>query len=191
MQEEIKANISEADFITLVLQKQKVLKTYARNFTQNREDSEDLLQETNILILTQYKKYTHQGRLIPWAVRIMRNLFYNQQNVKKRIIEVEITDIHTVVDYDDDGLIELPKAKPMAVMVECMMQVNKGVIRRKFRDPAQLEMIWQDKFIHGMKVKDIAAKYDLKQGTVSSLLYQRGRSSQNKLQQLLLLKEKG
>ncbi|KAA2313163.1 sigma-70 family RNA polymerase sigma factor [Pseudooceanicola sediminis] len=69
----------------LVVQMIPALRAFARSLTRNRDDADDLVQET-LLKAIRYRNKFHQGtNLRAWLFTIMRNTFYT--NIRKRTRE--------------------------------------------------------------------------------------------------------
>lgn len=69
------------------------LKTYALYLTQDREDANDLLQETFLKAFSNYTKFTEDTNLKGWLYTIMKNTFINNYRRKvKRNTFLDSTD---------------------------------------------------------------------------------------------------
>ena len=56
---------------------QKHLGNFAMSLTLNKEDAEDLMQETNLKVLDNHDKYVDNTNFKGWVFTIMRNIFIN------------------------------------------------------------------------------------------------------------------
>ena len=69
------------------------LKAYALYLTQDREDANDLLQETFLKAFSNYTKFTEDTNLKGWLYTIMKNTFINNYRRKvKRNTFLDSTD---------------------------------------------------------------------------------------------------
>lgn len=60
----------------------------------NREDAEDLLQETYIKVRLHAKEYTHQGKPLAWMLTIARNLAYMKLREQKKYSYAQVEDLN-------------------------------------------------------------------------------------------------
>ena len=77
-----------------------VLEYFALSLTKNREDAQDLLQETMVKALTYQDKYTPNTNFKAWLHTIMKNTFINRYRKMKRANTVITTkDNVDVLDF--------------------------------------------------------------------------------------------
>ncbi|MDE6040119.1 MAG: RNA polymerase sigma factor, partial [Muribaculaceae bacterium] len=67
--------MASRNFETQLLSLQKNLLNFAYTLTQNRDDANDLLQDTTLKVLDSEEKYTETTNFKGWVFTIMRNLF--------------------------------------------------------------------------------------------------------------------
>ena len=77
-----------------LLEMQSELQRFAFKLTADKEEANDLLQETSLRALENMEKYTPDTNFKGWVYTIMRNLFIN--NYRKILRE------QTFVDYTDN-----------------------------------------------------------------------------------------
>ena len=65
----------------------------------NKEDAEDLLQETYIKIRLHAHNYQHQGKPLAWILTIAKNLAYMKLREKKKASYTDIEDIQLALDF--------------------------------------------------------------------------------------------
>ena len=73
---------------------QKHLSSFAMSLTLNKEEAEDLMQETNLKVLDNQEKYVDNSNFKGWVFTIMRNIFINNYRRSSRV--------RTIVDTTDD-----------------------------------------------------------------------------------------
>ena len=73
---------------------QKHLGNFAMSLTLNKEDAEDLMQETNLKVLDNHDKYVDNTNFKGWVFTIMRNIFINNYRRAARS--------KTLIDTTDD-----------------------------------------------------------------------------------------
>ncbi|WDF67724.1 sigma-70 family RNA polymerase sigma factor [Sphingobacterium oryzagri] len=94
--------MNKLEFNTLVIQQADSLKTYARNFTRDQDDANDLVQDTLLKAVTYFKNFKEGTNLKGWLYTIMKNTFINNY---RRVVktnsfitkEEEITSANLVV----------------------------------------------------------------------------------------------
>lgn len=94
--------MNKLEFNTLVIQQADSLKTYARNFTRDQDDANDLVQDTLLKAVTYFKNFKEGTNLKGWLYTIMKNTFINNY---RRVVktnsfitkEEEITNANLVV----------------------------------------------------------------------------------------------
>ncbi|MFD2598566.1 RNA polymerase sigma factor [Sphingobacterium corticis] len=69
--------MNKLDFNTLVVQHSDSLKSYARNFTKDGDDANDLVQDTLLKAVTYFKNFREGTNLKGWLYTIMKNTFIN------------------------------------------------------------------------------------------------------------------
>jgi RNA polymerase sigma factor (sigma-70 family) len=80
-------------FTSKVKEHASALKAYALYLTQDREDANDLLQETFLKAFSNYTKFTEDTNLKGWLYTIMKNTFINNYRRKvKRNTFLDATD---------------------------------------------------------------------------------------------------
>ncbi len=65
------------EFNNLVIQHADSLRLYARNFTKEQDDANDLVQDTLLKAVTYFKNFREGTNLKGWLYTIMKNTFIN------------------------------------------------------------------------------------------------------------------
>lgn len=69
--------MNSIEFNSLVIQHSDSLKSYAKNFTKDHEDANDLVQDTLVKAITYFKNFREGTNLKGWLYTIMKNTFIN------------------------------------------------------------------------------------------------------------------
>lgn len=117
---------------------------FAYKLTSDREEANDLLQETSLKALDNEEKYTPDTNFKGWIYTIMRNIFIN--NYRKVVRD------QTFVDTTDN----LYHLKEMHRIV--------NALPREYKIPFSMH-------VSGFKYREIAEKLGLPLGTVKSRIY--------------------
>ena len=82
------------------------LLSFAYQLTSNREQAEDLLQDTTLKALDNEEKYVDNVNFKGWIFTIMRNIFINnyRQTVRKATVIDQTEDLYHLNISQDSGL---------------------------------------------------------------------------------------
>ena len=69
--------MNKFEFNTLVIEHSDSLRSYARNFTKDQDDANDLVQDTLLKAITYFKNFREGTNLKGWLYTIMKNTFIN------------------------------------------------------------------------------------------------------------------
>ena len=150
---------------------QDELLRFAYKLTADREEANDLLQETSLKALDNEDKYTPDTNFKGWIYTIMRNIFIN--NYRKVVRD------QTFVDTTDNLYhLNLPRdsANESTERANDLKEMHRIVnsLPREYRVPFSMH-------ISGFKYREIAEKLGLPLGTVKSRIF----FTRQKLQQEL------
>lgn len=157
------------------LTKEKVpLKNFAYHLTADKDDAEDLLQETFLKALKNKDKflsYSYQN-MKPWLFTIMKNTFINAYRSASRKAKIN--------DYSEENSFinsttEQHSSNPEEVYHAKEVHEKLDELEFKFRTPLQL-------FLEGYRYDEIAKKLNLKIGTVKSRIFFTRQKLKNKLE---------
>lgn len=148
-------------FAQNLLSVQAELLHFAFKLTADREEANDLLQETSLKALDNEEKYTSETNFKGWMYTIMRNIFIN--NYRKVLRD------QTYVDHTDNQFY-LNQGNSLAEdslegsydLKEIRRTVNE--LPKEYRIPFMM-------YVSGFKYREIAEKLGLPLGTVKSRIY--------------------
>ena len=134
---------------------------FAFKLTADREEANDLLQETSLKALDNEEKYTSETNFKGWVYTIMRNIFIN--NYRKVLRD------QTYVDQTDNQFY-LNQGNNLAEdslegsydLKEIRRTVNE--LPKEYRIPFMM-------YVSGFKYREIAEKLNLPIGTVKSRIF--------------------
>ena len=161
--------MNNTDFRKLLLAQQAHLLRYARSLTTNREDANDLLQETFLRALTFQASYQEGTNLRAWVFTIMRHTFINHYRRNARR--------NTTFDTTDNQIMLNNRPSEQETdELATYNEMNSAIdgLSEDFRVPFTMHA-------QGFKYREIADKLDLCIGTVKSRIF----FSRQKLMQLL------
>lgn len=150
-----------ANFAQDLLSVQTELLNFAYKLTADREEANDLLQETSLKALDNEDKYTAETNFKGWIYTIMRNIFIN--NYRKALCDqtyVDQTDNQFYLNQNID--IEGDSTEGSYDLKEMRRIVN--ALPKEYRIPFSM-------YVSGFKYREIADKLGLPLGTVKSRIY--------------------
>lgn len=68
---------------------------------KNKEDAEDLMQETYIRVREKAHLYQEQGKPLAWIFTIAKNLAYMRLRERRKAVFIEIQDVDMSLDFSD------------------------------------------------------------------------------------------
>ena len=138
-----------------------VLRSFAMNLTKNRENANDLYQETAFRALTNRDKFRVGTNFKAWMFTIMKNIFIN--NYRKRVKAATVFDSTDNLYYINSGSVVIGNDAESNILIaelEKMIASLDDSIRIPF------EMHFE-----GYKYQEIADKFELPLGTVKSRIF--------------------
>ena len=160
----IKAQAGDVDsFHEIVTIYDSRIMTLTLQIAQNKEDAEDIYQETFVKVFKNISKFRFESDIYTWIYRIAVNTAYNYKRKHSKIksIEPKQDDDYNFLDWvydpqsDDDNREELIAA------------INRSLVKLS----RQQRTVFIMKHIQQLKIKDIANILDLSDGTVKKYLF--------------------
>lgn len=137
------------------------LLSFALKLTLNRDEANDLVQDTTLKALNNQDKFVDNANFKGWMLTIMRNIFIN--NYRKAAREntvVDASDDMFRLNFSQDSGIETPDG---AFTVSEISSILK-----KFPDDFRIPFSMH---VAGYKYEEIAAKINMPLGTVKSRIF--------------------
>ena len=154
-------SMSAFSFDDRIVKMSDVLEYFALSLTKDKEQAQDLLQETLLKALTYKDKFTPDTNLKAWMHTIMRNTFINdyRKSIRTRTVVTTKDDIE-VLDFVPATTFAAPDS---AISHKEIMQfINK--LGEQYRVPFIMHF-------NGYKYKEIADQLNIPIGTVKSRIY--------------------
>lgn len=153
--------MSALNFNDQLLKMSDVLKYFALSLTRDKEQAEDLLQDTMMKALTYQDKYAENTNLKAWLHTIMKNTFINNYRKAQRSRTVITTkDDVEVLDFVAGQRQDTPDSK--FSLKELTKLVN--LLEPQYRIPFTMHN-------NGFKYKEIAEELNIPIGTVKSRIH--------------------
>jgi RNA polymerase sigma factor (sigma-70 family) len=153
--------MTDKEFVSKLTGIENNMQRFAMSLVYNREDAEDLLQETYLKALTYKDKFEEYTNLKAWVFTIMKNTFINnyRKSIREKTTIDKSKDLFYINNLKESHLMQ-PEAEYS--MIELAKAVN--TLEPKFRIPFMMH-------IEGHKYKEIAKALNLKIGTVKSRIF--------------------
>lgn len=154
---------------------QNELLRFAYKLTANRDEANDLLQETSLKALDNRDKYMPDTNFKGWMYTIMRNLFIN--NYRKMVREntfVDTTDNLYHLNQSQD--VPFESTESAYDLKEMHRVVN--ALPKEYKEPFSMH-------VSGFKYREIAERLGLPLGTVKSRIFFTRKKLQTELQDFI------
>ena len=158
-----------------LLMMQSELQRLAFKLTADKEEADDLLQDTSLKALENMEKYTPDTNFKAWLYTIMRNIFINNY---RRVVREQ-----TFVDYTDN-LYNIDSAQLTKDSITENDYDRKELYRAVNSLPDSYRVPFS-MFVSGFKYREIAAKLSLPLGTVKSRIFFTRRCLQEELKDFI------
>ena len=151
----------QESFKDRVIGLQSNLMSFAYQLTSNREQAEDLLQDTTLKALSNEDKYVDNVNFKGWIFTIMRNIFINnyRQSVRQATVVDTTEDLYHLNISQDSGL-DTPEGSYAVKEI--------SIVLNSFSDDYRVPF---NMFVAGYKYNEIAEKLGLPLGTVKSRIF--------------------
>jgi RNA polymerase sigma factor (sigma-70 family) len=163
--------MSAAEFQFQIVSLRPLLKTLTRRFTTDREESQDLVQDTILKALTYCEKFKSDTNLKGWLFTIMRNTYINNyrktqraktsHDTTKELYYLNVEDAHTFRRPEDSFEFK-----------EVWRNVNS--IKEELLVPFKM-------YTTGYKYHEISNRLNIPIGTVKTRIFHARKEIQKKL----------
>lgn len=153
--------MTHAAFSTELCAMQTCLSRFALRLTADRDDADDLLQETFYRALKNRESYNEGTNLRSWLFTIMKNTFINDYHRERRATQR----INTQIDITQGTLpVEASTPSPDADYATGELEAAIGLLPAKYRVTFSLHT-------QGFKYKEMAQELRLPIGSVKSRIF--------------------
>jgi len=152
--------MSTVEFNDSLIRLESYLRSFAMTFTRNREDANDLTQETMLKAISYRDHYTPQTNFKAWVFTIMRNIFINQyrRKVKSGTIFDHSADLY-LLNNTGDALQSTDN-----YLLGKQLEQSIGQLTEEYKRPFEMHH-------SGFKYKEIADELNIPIGTVKSRIF--------------------
>ena len=147
---------------------------FAQSLTSNKEDAEDLLQETIFKALKYKDKYQSETNLKAWMYTIMKNTFINEYRRRSRFRSTQVQEQY---DHFIPSIPDTNYQSQIGSITEKDIHTHINRLSDDIRLPFQL-------YIQGYKYKEISEQMEIPIGTVKSRIFSARKQLSHDLQEL-------
>lgn len=158
-------------FQNKLLSMQDNMMNFAMMLTANRDDAQDLLQDTTLKVLDNQEMYVNNVNFKGWVMTVMRNIFINNYHKVVRVQTVidSSADLYNLDVMNDSGF-DSPDGSYQ------LMEISNAIehLNNELRVPFSL-------YVSGYKYNEIAEQLELPLGTVKSRIFFARKELQQRL----------
>ena len=144
-----------------LLSLQENMMNFALMLTANRDDAQDLLQDTTLKVLDNQGKFVDNVNFKGWVLTVMRNIFINNYHkiVRVQTVVDSSADLYNLDIVNDSGFDSPDKAYQIKEITKAINGLNDDL-----KVPFSM-------FLSGYKYNEIAEKLNVPLGTVKSRIF--------------------
>ncbi|WP_288738265.1 RNA polymerase sigma factor [uncultured Parabacteroides sp.] len=144
-----------------LLSLQENMMNFALMLTANRDDAQDLLQDTTLKVLDNQDKFVDNVNFKGWVLTVMRNIFINNYHkiVRVQTVVDSSADLYNLDIVNDSGFDSPDKAYQIKEITKAINGLNDDL-----KVPFSM-------FLSGYKYNEIAEKLNVPLGTVKSRIF--------------------
>jgi RNA polymerase sigma-70 factor (ECF subfamily) len=165
------AIMNALQFQQKLLSMQDYMMNFALILTANRDDAQDLLQETTLKVLNNQDKFVDNVNFKGWVLTVMRNIFINNYHrvVRSRMLIEQNADLYNL-DVVNESEFDSPDGSwQIQEITKMINNLNDGL-----KIPFSM-------YVSGYKYREIAEKLDKPLGTIKSRIFFARQELQRKL----------
>ena len=153
--------MNKNQFQEKILGIQRNMYNFAMMLTANKDDAQDLMQDTTLKALDNHEKYVDNVNFKGWVLTIMRNIFINNYRkvIRSQTVIDKTEDLYHLNLSQDSGL-DTPEG------AFTIKEINQAIsnLNHDLKMPFSL-------FLAGYKYNEISEKLKLPLGTVKSRIF--------------------
>ena len=144
-----------------LLSMQENMMNFALMLTANRDDAQDLLQDTTLKVLDNQEKFVDNINFKGWVLTVMRNIFINNYHkvVSAQSVLDQGVDLYNIDVINDSGFDSPDGAFQLKEITKAVNSLNDDL-----KIPFTM-------FLSGYKYNEIAEKLGVPLGTVKSRIF--------------------
>ncbi len=144
-----------------LLSMQENMMNFALMLTANKEDAQDLMQDTTLKVLDNQEKFVDNLNFKGWVLTVMRNIFINNYHkiVRSQTVVDQSVDLYNLDVVNNSGFDSPDGSYRIQEITEAINRLND-----ELKMPFSL-------YLSGYKYNEIAEKLGVPLGTVKSRIF--------------------
>ena len=144
-----------------LLSMQENMMNFALMLTANRDDAQDLMQDTTLKVLDNQEKFVDNINFKGWVLTVMRNIFINNYHriVRTQTVIDQSVDLYNLDVLSDSG-VDSPEGASQIQEITAAINALNDDLKMPF-----------SMFLSGYKYNEIADKLQIPLGTVKSRIF--------------------
>lgn len=154
-----------------LLSMQDNMMNFALMLTANKDDAQDLLQDTTLKVLDNQDKFVDNINFKGWVLTVMRNIFINNYHkiVRSQMIIEQDVDLYNLEIVNDSGFDSPDGSYQIQEITDIINKLNT-----ELKVPFSM-------YVSGYKYNEIAEKLNIPLGTIKSRIFFARQELQRKL----------
>lgn len=153
--------MNASQFQKRLLGMQENMMNFALTLTANRDEAQDLTQETSLKVLDNKEKYVDNRNFKGWVLTVMRNIFINNYHrvLRTQTIVTQDVDLYNL-DVTNDSAFNMPDGA-------CQLnEITSAIddLDKELKAPFSM-------YLSGYRYNEIADALDIPLGTVKSRIF--------------------
>lgn len=140
---------------------QENMMNFALMLTANRDDAQDLLQDTTLKVLNNQEKFVDNINFKGWVLTVMRNIFINNYHkiVRTQTVVDQSVDLYNLNVVNDSGIDNPDGSYEIQEITKAINNLNEDL-----KVPFSM-------FLSGYKYNEIAESLNVPLGTIKSRIF--------------------
>jgi len=153
--------MNASQFQKKLLGLQENMMNFALTLTTDRDDAQDLLQETSLKVLDNREKYADNRNFKGWVLTVMRNIFINNYHkvVRTQTIVDQNADLYNLDVLNDSGFDTPDGSYQIQEITQAIDCLNE-----ELKVPFSM-------YVSGYQYNEIAEALDVPLGTIKSRIF--------------------
>lgn len=153
--------MNASQFQKKLLSMQENMMNFALTLTTNRDDAQDLLQETSLKVLDNREKYADNRNFKGWVLTVMRNIFINNYHkvVRTQTIVDQNADLYNLDVLNDSGFDTPDGSYQIQEITQAIDSLND-----ELKVPFSM-------YVSGYQYNEIAETLNVPLGTIKSRIF--------------------
>jgi len=153
--------MNASQFQKKLLGLQENMMNFALTLTTDRDDAQDLLQETSLKVLDNREKYADNRNFKGWVLTVMRNIFINNYHkvVRTQTIVDQNADLYNLDVLNDSGFDTPDGSYQIQEISQAIDSLNE-----ELKIPFSM-------YVSGYQYNEIAETLDVPLGTIKSRIF--------------------